>query len=234
MPKLSKLLKSLTPEDAKKAIYIDFEGVGKSRNAQHGPRPALLGALVNNRYTGYILENQLRPITKGLKGFASMGIGSRIFNPCLDAVIEELTRRAKEEKRVILYFSDHEKTAIDEHCGSEAAAAFREVSGNAKLLLQKWKNKRPRQKMNHDNSLNGFCMLAGEPVWIPEPPKMGARRGPAAAIHILRKECVETRRWSGLRPAHQQLARDLLKYNREDCVVTRKLAIKAANALAAK
>lgn len=234
MPKLSKLLKSLTPEDAKKAIYIDFEGVGKSRNAKHGPRPALLGVLVNNRYTGYILEKKLRPITKGLEGFAAMGIASRIFNPCLDAVIEELTRRAQEEKRVILYFSDHEKTAIEEHCDSETAAAFGELSGNAKLLLQKWRNRRPRQRMNHGNGLNDFCMLAGKPAWIPEPPQMGAKKGPAAAIRILCEKCAETGRWSELKPAHQQLARDLLKYNREDCVVTRRLAIKAANALAAK
>lgn len=232
MPKLCKLLKSLTPEGAKKAIYIDFEGVGKSTKTKINPKPSLLGVLTGRQYKAYILDESLKPVTKGRTGFVGNGTADRILEPDLDQVVLDLVECANAEKRTILYFSDHEKSTIEEHCSPEVYEAFSEVSGNAKLLLQKWKNRRPRQREGYENTLNDFCRLAGKPKWCPKPPQVGSKKGAAAAIRRLWKECPKAKRWSMLKEEDQSLARELLAYNRQDCVVTRKLTIKAVNALA--
>lgn len=231
MSRLPKSLESLNPSAARKAIYIDFEGTKARPGTRTIPRPSLLGVLVDQQYTAYLLEEQFGPVTKAVRGFKGSQIEGRVLETDLNKVIRQLIQRAEAEGRLILYFSQHEQAVIKAHCDPDTSRDFRKVSANAKGLISKWAGTRPRQRKNHDKGLDDYCRLAGHPDWCAVPPVVGSRSGPAAAIRRLRKVFAKTRRWSQLKPEDQQLVRDFLKYNLADCWATRRLTTKAANAL---
>jgi hypothetical protein len=119
MARLPHNLRTLTSENAKDALYVDFEGLGRRRDGT-SPRPTFLGVLHKSSYSGLIFEEELASRSRGSTGFP----GPRMIRTDMNLAILELVEAAAAEDRLILYFSQHEKEMIEAHCSREVADAL--------------------------------------------------------------------------------------------------------------
>jgi hypothetical protein len=207
---------SLTPDRAKRALYVDFEGEGKRGDGEI-PQPSMLGIYCREgrpTYRVQILERELRSL-------AYAGIRAECFRS-MEVAISSLVRQAQAEDRDVLYFSQHEQDMVNTFCSQATADQFMARSGNAKLLLKRWTRRTGRPRCH---SLEDYCRV------IDRPPYDAPKPGVAEAIRRLRTACKASRRWRRLDPAKKELAKQLFAYIKEDCLALFRLTKKAANCL---
>ncbi|WP_193211154.1 hypothetical protein [Luteolibacter marinus] len=215
------MLRKLSRADAKKAIYIDFEGPGRSPE-NPAPRPSLLGIFHQDGYEAVILDPSLSILSKGKVGFP----GPRRMEPDLNRVLAELVAKAREQGVPILHFSRHEEEMIKAHCDPVVSQSFGMHACNAKLLIDWWARQRPVNRPS-ERTLDDYCRLGGIPCPVPPQP------GVAETLRRLARDCSKVRRWTSLSPERKEQARELFHYNRGDCRALYKLTLKASSLLAA-
>ncbi|MDG2223153.1 MAG: hypothetical protein P8L85_17360 [Rubripirellula sp.] len=207
---------ALTPDRAKRALYIDFEGEGRRGNGEI-PSPVMLGIYCRDRHPTYcvqIIEPTLKPLVHA-------GVSSECFD-CMESAINSLLAQAGSEDRDILYFSQHEQDMVNRFCSQLTANEFMARSGNAKLLLKRWVRRTGRPTCH---SLDDYCKVIDRlPYDAPKP-------SVAEAIRRLRKACCTAKRWRRIESKQRELAKQLFAYNKQDCLALHKLTKKAANCL---
>ncbi|MGB0599205.1 MAG: hypothetical protein ACPGLY_21180 [Rubripirellula sp.] len=207
---------TLTPDRAKRALYIDFEGEGIRGNGEIPP-PVMLGIYCRDGCPTYhvqILESTLKPLVHA-------GFSSECFDH-MEVAINSLLDQARSEDRDILYFSQHEQDMVNRFCSHQTVNEFTARSGNAKLLLKRWARRTGRARCH---TLEDYCQaIERTPYEAPKP-------SVAEAIRRLRKACRTTRRWRHMESNKKELAKQLFAYNKQDCLALFKLTKKAANCL---
>lgn len=206
---------------SKKHICIDFEGEGK-KNSGERPLPHLLGALVpringqGNDYYLFLLHAELAPIERA----ASLPGKTEFRRTCtLAEAIAQLIELAKERDCRLVGYSIHELNVIQDHlpARSPERRAFEGLWYNVKKKANALRKRRGLDAP--DDKLDSLVRALMPKHKSPPPPRCGA----AEACRRLGKAGARSQRWRNWAPTHKQLAKELLAYNKGDCVAVWKL-----------
>lgn len=230
MPRMKKD-SDVTPEVAKRGIYIDFEGPGKKKDGSL-QMPCFLGVLVAKTFSQDFFEPEFKTVLKG-RNPAPRPPATREITT-LDSCMEELIERCRDEDRKMFAFSIAEEDLLEAFCSRDLVRRIESAKLliNAKINpLKRWRNKLHGGKRPHPEKLKSYFDLINYKLpqeLIDEPVK------PAKIIHAIRAAVGKTNYWSKLKDKTKNDWVRLLLYNYHDCKGLQRLTIKAANGLAAK
>ena len=208
----------------KKHICIDFEGEGgKTRSELR--LPSILGAVLPDwskggkrfNYHCYLIDPQLSAMTfraaKTLKGI-------RILST-LDDAIRDLVKKAEENSCELVYYAKHESRIVQNFCTDPALidrfhACARDVHQEAREIIKTQRFEVPRGKLTLQKALYKM----GERLELHDKPGGGVGK----TCRALRTAGNDAKRWIDWSQKAQDLARDLLLYNLQDCLGARALA----------
>jgi len=207
--------KTLTPGEASRALYIDFEG-------EKGKAPVLLGC-VN------------RP-GKGEPPWVWQAVTWELFKPLvrsddivllpLPDTVERIVARAEAKDRLIVAWSEHELNIVKEHC-PEKLERFESRFVNARRVAVRWRNKCHAGQRPDVNTLAAYLDLMGYRI------TPGGEAGRAGeTIRIVRTSFEKGRGLAGLTENQLRRWKDLRQHNRDDCLGMRKVCLRAAREIA--
>ena len=211
---------------SKKHICIDFEGEGK-KNSGERPLPHLLGALVprldghGKDYYLFLLREELAPIERA----ASLPGKTEFRRTCtLTEAIAQLIELAEARDCRLVGYSIHELNVIQDHLPQRSAErkAFELRWYNVKKKATAIRNRLGIDAP--DRTLDSLSRALMPKHKSPPPPKCGA----AEACRRLSAAVSKSTRWRSWAPTHKQLAKELLAYNKGDCVAVCKLVNRVA------
>ena len=205
----------ISPEDAGRALYIDFEG-------EKDKPPVLLGCA--NR-VGRVAEPWAwQAVTSPLFGPLAAADGIEVL-PLPDAV-ERILQRAEKRDRLIVAWSEHELDVVKNYC-PEHLDRFEALYRNARTFAVHWRNTCHGGHRPATNTLCDYLALIGYEV--PE----GARPGRAGeTIRILRTALDKGRGIADLTENQLRRWRDLRDHNVHDCAGMRAVCLRAAQEVA--
>lgn len=218
----------LTLEQSAGALYIDFEGVGRTAD-DPVPLPHLLGtytpkaAVRTPKYLAYLFRLEWQPVANGVTKDAVVAD----FNKTIETLIGE----AERSNRPLVYWSDHERAIIEAHCPT-LHERFCQMSLNLLPPVRRMINRlgivQPEQ--TPPSSLAEFMSLL-----FPQNTEISEiTPGPAESCRRIDATRSANRRWRNWSTAQKELAIRLLDYNLADCRSTWRLARKLANHLATR
>ena len=123
----SRTIRTISKEQARRAIYIDFE-------SNPDWAPSILGVLYRKDadrsgvFNQYVLEKNLYPA------------GNSGTNKAMDEVVEEVLDMAERENRLILAWSRKEINDIEEYCRLDLHTRARDLVTNAIPIAKRWHN----------------------------------------------------------------------------------------------
>lgn len=205
----------ISPGDASRALYIDFEG-------EKDRPPVLLGCA--NR-TG-----------RGTKRWVWQGVTNPLFEPLARAdgielfalrdAVERILRRAERKDRLIVAWSEHELDLVKGYC-PEKLDRLQSRYVSARTLAVRWRNKSHGGQKPQTNTLADYLVLIAYDV------SQGARPGRAGeTIRIVRNALEKGHGIEGLTENQLRRWRDLREHNLHDCAGMRAVCLKAARELA--
>ena len=187
----------ISREDAKRAIYVDFEGF-KDKS------PSLIGILVEGSLEQVVLDRRL---------FAA-AVASRCRQTSIEAVAGELMTRCRSEGRRLVGYSQHERRIFWQHAGIDFFEEYRD----GRMIANRWWSKCRKGAVRIDNTLKTYLEAIGSPM----PASLGTGNTTARLHAVI--EMLESRlRYPDLTPCVKAKWRDLLAYNRHDCRGMKKL-----------
>ena len=226
---------TLTPEEAARAIYLDFEGTEKED-------PSLLGSVFVPgrrlrsdqalRYQVDILEPALAPAVDAVvnNGRAAMLCRCRSITTALS----DLVGRAEKQDRWLVSWSERERDAVrDARLPHDLAARFDARWVNGIGMAKRWKAQdHPHVTFDRDvargrHQLVRYFDLAGY-----APSEMGRATAPSDAIRRVRKGLARAGAFDGLTSGQKEQWLGLIAHNFDDCAGMRQVLISAAAALA--
>ncbi len=207
---------NLTPAEAKRALYIDFEG-------RKGHPPELLG--VTTVSGGPRATKVWQYVTD--PRFGSLVDGTGIVLLPLPEAIERILVRARSKNRLIVAWSIHELDIVREY-SPDHLEEFEARFVNAKRFAVRWRNSCHGGRRPPTNQLADFMKLIGYAV----PERAGPGRA-AETIKIIHKAFAKGRSAAELTPNQKQRWLDLREHNRHDCAAMRRICRLAADDLAA-
>ena len=225
----------ITPEEAERAIYIDFEG-------RRDREPVLLGVLYAEGrrridHSRLVLRHDLvdrryRPL---LRAFSELGEPSvhryDTDQRSLDRSIEGILQRAEHQDRLIVAWSQHELDVVWSACRNadfvEAfGARFRDGKATAKRWLREtspdsWPQREP---VGGAHKLAYYCRLVGFDV--------PAEFGPGVVgtgLKIIDQALDTGRSWAGFTDRQREAWRRVLGHNLFDCLGLRAVVTAATS-----
>jgi hypothetical protein len=117
----------LTQEDAKAAIYIDFEGFMKKP-------PTLMGYCCDRHFVQVVFDRTLQSAASAKNLLVQEG----------QTAVANLLRRAKDEGRRIVAFSQFDKNASFDELGVDLSPVY----ADARLIARRWLNEVKRRYPN--------------------------------------------------------------------------------------
>ena len=215
---------------SKKHICIDFEGEGK-KNSGERPLPHLLGALVprldglGKDYYLFLLREELAPIERA----ASLPGRTEFRRTCtLAEAVAHLIDLAEERDCRLVGYSIHELSVIQAHLPERSAErkAFELRWYNVKKKANALRKRRGIDAP--DDKLDSLVRALMPKHKSPPPPKCGSKGRAAEACRQLTTAGAKNKRWRSWNPRQKQLAKELLAYNKGDCVAVWKLVNRVA------
>jgi hypothetical protein len=205
----------LAPEDARRALYVDFEG-------QIDQAPVLLGCTRWSRF-GQV-ERVWQAVTD--PRFDTIARADGIESLTLSNAVERILQRAERKSRLIVAWTEHELDVVRDHC-PEKLDRFQVRFVNARAVAVYWRNKCHGGQKPASNALADYLELVGWPV--PE----GAGPGVVGTTIAIIRRSLE-RDPSGRRLTDKQRRRwgALREHNRHDCAGMRRVCLTAAREIA--
>ena len=139
----------ITPDEARRALYIDFEG------RKDGP-PVLLGCTTKSRVRSHlsvwqaVTEPRLTPLA----------VADGIESMALAEAVERILRRAERKDRLIVAWSERELDVVREYC-PELLERFEARFRNARALAERWRNKCHDGRKPPSGALADYLWLTG-------------------------------------------------------------------------
>jgi hypothetical protein len=206
---------ALAPEDARRALYIDFEG-RKDRP------PILLGCTRRSRVRGDLSVWQAITDPR----FESLAQADGLESLTLADAVARILIRAEAKDRLIVAWSQHELDVVGEYA-PEHLDRFAAKYVNARTFAVRWRNKCHAGARPASNTLADYLALTG--YRVPE----GAGPGRAGeTIGIVERAFDGGRTASDLTDNQRRRWRDLREHNRHDCTGMRSVCTIAADAIA--
>ena len=206
----------LTPEEARRALYIDFEG-GK------GEPPVLLGC---GRRTGRGARRFVPQYITDLR-FAPLADDEVEVLPLADAV-ERILQRAESKDRLIVAWSNHELDVVKEY-SPEHLDRLQARYVNARTFAVYWRNACHAGERPATNTLADYLDLIDYKV------SDGAGPGNVGeTVSRIAKSLAKGKGLAGLTDDQRRRWRDLREHNLHDCRGMKAVCVLAARELAAR
>lgn len=222
----------LTPEDARRALYIDFEG-------RKDEPPVLLGMLyaTGRSFDKIVLRHVvLNPALEPLVGAVRIEGLDRYEceRQTMKQVVADLLKRARSKSRPIVSWSQHEQSKISEDGMTGNARRwlpewYRDAKATAKRWVyeahpqevQRWRDAGEKHRLVNYMALVGMEYPAGT-----EGGAIGDR------INRVRHGLATRGSWESLVETQRQAWTEVVIHNAVDCLATRRVAMEAAAFLA--
>jgi hypothetical protein len=205
----------ISPEDAGRALYIDFEG-------EKDKPPVLLGCA--NR------------VGRGAEPWAWQAVTSPLFGPLAAAdgiellllpdAVNRILQRAEKRDRLVVAWSEHELDVVTNYC-PEHLDRFRARYRNARTFAVHWRNTCHGGHRPATNRLCDYLALVEYEV----PGEAGPGRA-GETIRILRTALEKGRGIADLTENQLRRWRDLREHNLHDCAGMRAVCLQAAHDVA--
>ena len=192
---------SLTSREADRAIYIDFEGFTDRS-------PDLLGILCEENFKQVVLKRSLVSTTSS---------GSTSFQP-IQSILRELKRRAESENRKIIAFSEHEADVARRFANVDLLPMYK----NARIIARRLSSLLSVHRYTNCRTLTDFLDLLN----FQYPQHIG--QGLATTrLRIVQESIRQYGNYERCPESVKREWRNLLEYNRLDCVGMKYLVQKA-------
>jgi hypothetical protein len=202
---------ALAPEDAHRALYIDFEG-------RKDQPPILLGCTRRARVHSDLSVWQAITDPR----FESLARADGLESLTLADAVARILARAEAKDRLIVAWSQHELDVVGEYA-PEHLERFASRYVNARTLAVRWRNKCHGGAKPASNTLADYLELIG--YRVPD----GAGPGRAGeTIGILERAFDAGRTANYLTDNQRRRWRDLRAHNRHDCTGMRSVCTIAA------
>lgn len=198
----------ITPEEAERAIYIDFEKTVK------GPL-ALIGIQVDTNPAQVVLDPRLAAAAKA----SSL----RLIEP--RRALEDLIRWAESDGRRLVGYTQFERQEIHAALGEDMSRLY----ADARMIGLRWKRACRRGEKLEDRSLKSFLKLIG----YPRRAYLGAYNS-AKWIRVVTEALEKRERFEDLTAVQKSFWTKLLEHNKVDCDGMRELVCIAAADLASR
>lgn len=205
----------LTPEDAHRALYIDFEG-------RKDHPPALLGCTRRSRL------GEEQPIWQATtdERFSDLATAQGMEAMSLADAVERILQRAERRDRRIVAWSQHELDVVRAHC-PDKLDQFAGRYVNARSVAVHWRNSCHGGRKPESNALADYLRLIGYVV----PVEAGKGRA-GETLRILADAFDRGRGAADLTLNQRTRWRDLREHNRHDCVGMRRVCLIASREVA--
>ena len=210
----------ITEEEAARAIYLDFEGRGKTPGSEDPP-PAFAGILVEGKHSFNVNDPKL-------KDFAQSGHAE--FQP-LDDFLDAIKRRAESEKRRVVFWSSHERCTFEKHnCALghigfdvklPAKKAYRTTFDSFKNTSKRFRNpdtSKTKKKTLRTKSFGLLTILAGD-LGLNRPHNYGPGKVGKWIQDMLRQASMKSS-YALWAKGTKAAATKLRKHNLHDCKAT--------------
>ncbi len=197
--------KRITPEEAIRAIYIDFEGFADES-------PAILGILCRYTFRQVVLDPRLERAASA----------KDLEMTSLNAVVEELLTKCRAEDRPLVPYTQYEKLVIRQHADVDVSPVYRD----ARKIARRWINAfHPDADLGERSLLNHLDFIGFErPTHLGSGVQTGRLRDVIAGLEARgshqRLTAVQKGKWT-----------KILNHNRIDCCGMRDLVLRAASEL---
>lgn len=219
----------LTADEAKRAIYFDFECVGRG---SYKEPPILLGAAwdfgprwVPRECTVWVTDRLYWFAGRAL--IPQAGITRYTKNRSLDDAVQELLMLADSEDRLLVSWSNHDLQLILDYCDERIAEDAPNYHVNAIPTAKAWLEAARHVKLHRgDNSLSYYAPLIGFDVDNEYGENCAASGMYAMKVAI---EGHHQRRRTAVAMEAQRLWRISLGHNLQDCRAAAAVSITAAD-----
>lgn len=215
----------LAAADFRNAIYIDFEGVGKSKKGELR-RPHLAGifrpaaAGKSGAYQCIVFKEEWRPACNGVYQTACICH----FDDFSAALADELEKGDK----YLVHWSPYEEEVLKEFLHPVIGERVLPRLYNLRPVARRYLKRTNRLKAGEtvrDRTLEEFTSL----IYQKRKPFPPIDIGAAEACRRIDKACASHNRWKQFSSRQQQYVKDLVAYNKGDCRATWLIALRVGN-----
>lgn len=197
--------KTITPTEAFRAVYLDFEGLMKEP-------PALAGWACEFELTQVVLDDRLELAARE----------SDLPAKDLDELVAGLLEKCEEEGRAVVGFSQAEKNTVGRYTSRDLSPVYRD----ARLIAKRWIN-----RLHPDAEVAWELKELLEFIGFPWPSFLGEGKA-TKKIRYVREMLGRKGSYDDLTATAKRHWTNLLTYNRIDCLGMRDLVMRAAGELA--
>ena len=199
-------------------LFLDFEGEGP-KGPHRVPQLPFLAGLYRPKARGRksqfsvsLFREHCTPVKNGIPEISEI--------TTLEAFITHITTAAETEGLTVCYWSHHELEIVRYFLPTNIAERFEAVSLNVKPMADRYLNRRGQKLADSDEKALNAYLSAISPKSTPvTAPTVGA----AESCRRLERYSTKKGRWSRWSEAHKEVAAELVRYNREDCVASHKI-----------
>jgi len=215
--------------DYKNAIFIDFEGEGVSADGKL-KIPHMIGEYVPSRtgekYRAIFFREEWKPLANGF--LRSFNASLQIF----ESYVADLVQITQQENRSIVAWSSHEQRVLKEFCHADL---YHQIESALYNLLPPARNYCSRKELKLDSGERPRTLEEHYALMITNSrPKKELKIGAAESCRRIDKYCVAHKRWSHFSESQKRVSRNLLEYNKDDCLATFKIAKKVSNSISSR
>lgn len=196
----------LTIKEAKRGIYMDFEGLRKEP-------PSLVGILTEEDFQQVVVD----------EGLQSAAEAKELEFSKLEMKVKSLLKQAREEKRKIIGFTRIELRLVDKY--TNLGPDLKKFYLNAHKIAKKWVERFHQNENLKSLSLKNLADFTGSPY----PVYLGKQQA-AARIRYVRDMLNKWNVYKDITPVAKGKWTKLLQYNTLDCYHMRDLMLIAAGA----
>mgnify|MGYP001325342962 FL=1 len=202
-------------------LFLDFEGEGP-KGPDRVPQLPFLAGLYRPKARGRksqfslsLFREHCTPVKNGIPAISEI--------TTLDAFITRITEQAEAEGLTICYWSHHELETVRYFLPTNIAERFEAVSLNVKPMADRYLNRRGQKPADSDDkALNAYLSAISPKATPVTPPRVGA----AESCRRLGRYSIKEKKWSKWSDPQKGVAAELVRYNREDCIATSRIARK--------
>ena len=201
-------------------VFLDFEGEGP-KGPDRVPQLPFLAGLYRPKARGRksqfsvsLFREHCTPVKNGIPEISEI--------TTLKSFIERITEQAEAEGLTVCYWSHHELETVRHFLPTNIAERFEAISSNVKPMADRYLNRRGRTLADlEDKALNGYLSATSPKSTPVTTPTVGA----AESCRRLERYSTKEKKWSKWSEAHKEVAAELVRYNREDCIATMRIAL---------
>ena len=199
-------------------LFLDFEGEGPKGPDRVPQHPFLAGLYRpkargrKSQFSVSLFREHCTPLKNGIPEVSEI--------TTLAGFIMRITTQAETEGLTVCYWSHHELETVRHSLSISVVQRFEAVSLNVKPMADRYLNRRGQKLADSDDKALNAYLGAICPRSIPV---TSTTVGAAESCRRLDRYSIKEKKWSKWSEAHKEVAAELVRYNREDCVASHKI-----------